>query len=70
MKKKTLYVVYSNNEKKIIPNFLIDKDHKEKDLNTLLKGLKLVSDFIEKNIFKPNNLKYPISRTHFIESLK
>ena len=70
IEKKTLYVVYSNNEKKIIPNFLIDKNLKETNLNTLLKGLKLVSDFIEKNIFKPNNLKYPISRTHFIESLK
>ncbi len=68
--KKTVYVVNSKNEKKMIPNFLIDKDLNEKDLSTLLKGLKLVSDFIEKNIFKPNNLKYPISRTHFIDSIK
>jgi len=68
--KKTVYVVNSKNEKKMIPNFLIDKDLDEKDLSTLLKGLKLVSDFIEKNIFKPNNLKYPISRTHFIDSIK
>ena len=67
---ETVYVVNSKKEKKIIPNFLIDKDLLVKDIDTLLNGLKLVSDFLEKNIFKPNNLHYPISRTHFINSLK
>ena len=27
-------------------------------------------NFLEKTILKPNNLNYPISRTHFINSLK
>ena len=67
---KTIYFVKSKNEKKIIPNFLIDKNLYVDDLNTLLKGLKLVSDFLEKNILQPNNLNYPISRTHFIDSIK
>ncbi|MDC3069256.1 DNA repair protein RecO [Candidatus Pelagibacter sp.] len=67
---KTIYVVKSKNEKKIVPNFLIDKNLHVDDLNTLLKGLKLVSDFLEKNILQPNNLNYPISRTHFIDSIK
>ena len=67
---KKIYVVKSKNEKKIIPNFLIDKNLHVDDLNTLLKGLKLVSDFLEKNILQPNNLNYPISRTHFIDSIK
>ena len=57
-------------EKKIIPNFLIDKEIIVNDLNTLLNGLKLVSDFLEKTILKPNNLIYPISRTQFINSLR
>ena len=65
-----VYVVKSNSEKKIIPNFLIDKKIVVNDLKTLLKGLKLVSDFLEKTILKPNNLNYPISRTQFINSLK
>jgi len=65
-----VYVVKSNTEKKIIPNFLIDKKIIINDLKTLLKGLKLVSNFLEKTILKPNNLNYPISRTHFINSLK
>ena len=65
-----VYFVKSNSEKKIIPNFLIDKKIVVNDLKTLLKGLKLVSDFLEKTILKPNNLNYPISRTQFINSLK
>tara|TARA_B100001027_G_scaffold10721_1_gene6590 strand:+ start:96 stop:776 length:681 start_codon:yes stop_codon:yes gene_type:complete len=65
-----VYVVKSNSEKKIIPNFLINKKIIVNDLRILLKGLKLVSDFLEKTILKPNNLNYPISRTQFINSLK
>ena len=67
---KIIYVVKSKNEKKIIPNFLIDKKIVVNDLNILLNGLKLVSDFLEKTILKPNNLNYPISRTQFINSLR
>ena len=67
---KIVYVVKSKTEKKIIPNFLIDKKIIIEDLNTLLNGLKLVSDFLEKTILKPNNLNYPISRTQFINSFK
>ena len=67
---KTFYVVKSKVEKKIIPNFLIDKKLVVDDLKTLIKGVNLVSDFLEKTILKPNNLNYPISRTHFINTLK
>ena len=65
-----VYVVKSKTESKVIPNFLIDKDVHIDDLATLLKGLKLVDDFLEKTILKPSNLNYPISRTSFINSLK
>lgn len=67
---KTIYVVKSKNEKKIVPNFLVDKDLLEKDTNTLLKGIRLIDEFLEKNILKPNSISYPISRAHFIDSLK
>ena len=65
-----VYVVKSKLESKVIPNFLIDKDVHIDDLATLLKGLKLVDDFLEKTILKPSNLNYPMSRTSFINSLK
>ena len=67
---KTIYVVKTKTEKKIIPSFLVDKKIIVDDIDMLLKGLKIVSDFLEKTILKPNNLNYPISRTYFINSLK
>ena len=67
---KTIYVVKTKMEKKIIPSFLVDKKIIVDDIDMLLKGLKIVSDFLEKTILKPNNLNYPISRTYFINSLK
>ena len=64
------YISKSSIEKKIIPNFLIDKNDNAKDLDTLLNGLKLVGDYLDKSILKPNNLSQPISRLNFISSLK
>jgi DNA repair protein RecO (recombination protein O) len=64
------YFVKSSSEKKIIPNFLIDENYKNVDSKNLLKGLKLVSDYLEKSILKPNNLNLPTSRNHFISLLK
>ena len=64
------YFVKSSTEKKSIPNFLIDESNPDVNLKNLLKGLKLVSDYLEKSILKPNNLNLPTSRTHFINLLK
>ena len=64
------YYVKSSSEKKSIPNFLIDENNMDVNLKNLLKGLKLVSDYLEKSILKPNNLNLPTSRTHFINLLK
>jgi DNA repair protein RecO (recombination protein O) len=64
------YYVKSSTEKKSIPNFLIDENNLDVKLNILLKGLKLISDYLEKSILKPNNLNLPNSRTHFINLLK
>jgi DNA repair protein RecO (recombination protein O) len=64
------YVSISTKEKKIVPNFLIDKNQSSEDLKTLLNGLKLVGDYLEKSILRPNNLTHPISRLQFINTLK
>ena len=57
-------------KKKYVPNFLIEKDLKVDDVKTLLSGLKLVGDYLDKTILKPNNLNYPNSRLLFINSFK
>jgi DNA repair protein RecO (recombination protein O) len=67
---KTLYFVKSSTEKKVVPNFLIDKNDIVNDLNTLLNGLRLVGDFMDKSILKPNNMNFPLSRDQFINLLK
>jgi len=64
------YISKSSVEKKVVPNFLVDKDENTKDLKILLNGLKLVGDYLEKTILKPNNLTQPISRLNFINTLK
>ena len=67
---KTYYFAKTSNQTKQIPSFLIEKNNKESNLDNLLKGLKLVGDYMEKSILKPNNLNYPISRREFITNLK
>ena len=59
---KTIYYASSSNEKKYVPNFLIEKELEVDDVKTLLTGLKLVGDYLDKTILKPNNLNYPNSR--------
>ena len=63
------YISKSSIEK-IVPNFLIDKNQNIEDLKTLLNGLRLVGDYLDKTILKPNNLNQPISRVQFINTLK
>ena len=67
---KLQYVSKSTVDKKIVPNFLIDKSESIDDLDSLLIGLKLVGDYLEKTILKPNNLTQPLSRLQFINTLK
>ena len=67
---KILYVSKSFTEKKLVPNFLVDKTQNSESMSTLLSGLKLVSDYLDKTILKPNNLNQPSSRLQFINTLK
>ena len=64
------YFAISSVEKKLVPNFLVEKNNNIEDLPTLLNGLKLVGDYLDKTILKPNNLTQPISRIQFISTLK
>ena len=64
------YVAKSSTEKKIVPNFLVEKNENIEDLKALLNGLKLVGDYLDKTILKPNNLTQPISRIQFISTLR
>ena len=65
-----IYFAQSSSEKKIIPNFLLNKDDQINDTKILLKGLNLVGDYIDKTVLKPNNLNHPTARIQFLNSLK
>ena len=67
---KVNYYVKSITEKKNVPSFLIEENLEKIDIKNLLKGLKLVSDYLEKSILKPNNINYPSSRQYFVNLLK
>ena len=64
------YISKSSSEKKIVPNFLVEKSLESEDISTLLDGLKIVGDYLDKTILRPNNLNQPISRLQFINTLK
>ena len=64
------YYTKSNGDPKLVPSFLIDRNDENVNLEILLNGLKLVGNYLEKTILKPNNLTQPLSRIQFISSLK
>ena len=55
---------------KEIPTFLINKENNYVNLKEFLNGFKIVGEFLEKTILKPNNISFPSSRNDFLNSLK
>ena len=64
------YLVKSTKEKKIVPNFLIDNNQDFLNEEILIDGLRLVGDYLEKSILRPNNINYPLSRLRFLNTFK
>ena len=64
------YIVKSSNGEKIIPNFLVEKKKEPTNDNEVLFGLKIVGDYLEKTILKPNNISLPITRSDFINNIR
>ena len=54
------FIVESTN--KIIPNFLINNDIHPKNEKDIINGFKIVGEFLDKTILKPNNINFPLSR--------
>ena len=67
---KKLYFVSNSSEKKYIPSFLVERNNDVVDFNQILSGLKLVNDYLDKSIFKPNNIPPPKSRIEFFNIIK
>ena len=64
------FFVKRNKEKKFIPNFLIETENNKIDNKSIVNGLKLVGDYLDKSILKPNNISFPVSRIDFVKMMK
>ena len=64
------YFVISNSQKRFVPNFLVENSQNFIDKENLLNGLKIVGDYLDKTILKPNNINFPNSRIDFVNILK
>ena len=58
------YVVKTDSSR-VIPNFLIDNNLSPKSKDEIIISLRLIGDFLEKTILKPNNINIPLSRKNF-----
>ena len=65
-----MYFVISSNYKKFVPNFLVESNINEDNKQNIIEGLKLVSDYLEKSILKPNNIPFPKVRDEFLNLIK
>ena len=67
---KKEYFVKSNSSTKNVPKFLVETDERDVDIENLLLGLKLVTDYLDKSILLPNNISHPYQRLNFINVIK
>ena len=64
------YYIETSSKKLIVPNFLIDDVNVEISDRDIFNSLTLLSEYMKKNIFTPNNINFPISRKIFINQFK
>ena len=62
------FIVKSTN--KTIPNFIINNDFNIKDEDDIFNGFKVVGEFLDKSILKPNNISFPLTRIEFGKLIK
>ena len=67
---KKLYFVSNNNDKKYVPNFIVENNKEIDDFKQISNGLKLITDYLDKSILRPNNISHPRSRIDFLKTLK
>tara|TARA_B100001175_G_scaffold217046_1_gene184570 strand:- start:493 stop:1176 length:684 start_codon:yes stop_codon:yes gene_type:complete len=67
---KKLYFVSNNNDKKYVPNFIVENNNEIDDFKQISNGLKLITDYLDKSILRPNNISHPRPRIDFLNTLK
>ena len=67
---KKLYFVSNHNDKKYVPNFIVENNNEIDDFKQISNGLKLITDYLDKSILRPNNISHPRPRIDFLNTLK
>ncbi len=70
IKNKKIYYVENRSKKLIVPNFLVENIKENISDKDIYDSLNLISEYMKKNIFIPNNINFPISRQNFINYFK
>ena len=67
---KNEFYINTNLKRIKVPNFIISK--KEYDVNNqdIIDGLNLISEYLQTNLFLPNNINFPYQRKKFIDDFK
>ena len=64
------YFIETSSKKLTVPNFLIDNAYEDITDRDIFDSLTLLSEYMKKNIFMPNNINFPQSRQNFIDYFK
>ena len=64
------YFIESTSKKLTVPNFLVENIKENISDKDIYDSLNLISEYMKKNIFIPNNINFPTSRLYFINYFK
>ena len=67
---KKKYFIESTSKKLKVPNFLVENIKEDISDRDIYDSLNLISEYMKKNIFIPNNINFPTSRVKFINYFK
>ena len=67
---KKIYFIENASKKLIVPNFLLENIKENISDRDIYDSLNLISEYMKKNIFIPNNINFPTSRRNFINYFK
>ena len=67
---KKKYFIESISKKLKVPNFLVENIEEDISDRDIYDSLNLISEYMKKNIFIPNNINFPTSRLYFINYFK
>ena len=67
---KNEFYINTNLKRIKVPNFLISKEEDNVNNQDIVDGLNLISEYLQTNLFLPNNINFPHQRKKFIDDFK